>query len=297
MGSSSFTDTIYGYATTDAGMRKAYDDLCEYALDESGSNPYNGTISTTNGVVRGGSELLVENTTEFFKAAQYAQNHTSKWDDCMAFPLREVADPVIEHHGTVTVTRSVRVSDMEDSWSGPVLNKAAATRITRSVLRKYAAGLGDATFTPDTLAGNGKAPTKDPVCTGSRAKVSAAGTVEESGNGRLETRYVTVDSGGPIRSREYAWDTAHTTAARAYSAARKLAQAKAREGKKACIEVVPVVRHVDGAAPKISVKPWSVATAKTGTVTAQLTLDVGELITPAKPTGRTGWMFAGWAAE
>ena len=47
MGAHNFEQTIY----TQKSMRDAYDELVQEALHEDGHNGYNGTISTTGGVI------------------------------------------------------------------------------------------------------------------------------------------------------------------------------------------------------------------------------------------------------
>lgn len=66
MGATNSIDIMWGYDHTPAGMKKAYEDAYADALYEYGHNPYNGTISTTNGVV-----LAKDNNYNAFKPMHY----------------------------------------------------------------------------------------------------------------------------------------------------------------------------------------------------------------------------------
>lgn len=91
MGAHSIEFTIpVAKVKTVASLRKWYDQAREDALWEDGHNPYNGTISTTNGILiedkrifkgRHGSGNLQD-------AVEYCLEHTRKWDEVRAVKAR-----------------------------------------------------------------------------------------------------------------------------------------------------------------------------------------------------------------
>ncbi len=84
MGAHNFHDSSYGESP-----KEAYDDAVSNALFEYGHNPYNGTISTTNGFVV--IPLREFETLDEWEERVLDDNRVRKWDACAC-----VRDPNVE---------------------------------------------------------------------------------------------------------------------------------------------------------------------------------------------------------
>lgn len=70
-----------------ADMDEAYQSRVEHAFYEYGHDPYNGTISTTNGAKQMTSTLMTIN-----EAGDWANEHiddVNKWEEAGAIPLKD----------------------------------------------------------------------------------------------------------------------------------------------------------------------------------------------------------------
>lgn len=135
MGAANDVDVVWGYAHTEDGMQKAYDDACSDALYEYGHNPYNGTIATTSGVV-----LAQKGEYSTFKPMHYIEFNAdsqfdewpdrfgaSKWGPAAAVPVftREGAD---SEYQTFEITRRVPVEKVvvkKDAYGNTALKLPA----------------------------------------------------------------------------------------------------------------------------------------------------------------------------
>ena len=86
MGAHTFSDTVIGNYTPQEAYRQAVDD----ALYEYGHDPYNGTISTTNGF-----QLLTDHprpgTQAFYKWEEKMLETVEKWGHCYAVEIKGAA--------------------------------------------------------------------------------------------------------------------------------------------------------------------------------------------------------------
>lgn len=89
MGACEFTDIMW----TDADLPTAYRAACDRSLSEHGREPYNGTISTTNGASRvlAGHVMTGKGATQ---VAQWSSNGdlpevpvARKWEDALAIAI------------------------------------------------------------------------------------------------------------------------------------------------------------------------------------------------------------------
>ncbi|MCL4414052.1 MAG: hypothetical protein M1522_04775 [Actinobacteria bacterium] len=104
-----------------ADAKSAYSDAVSQALSEYGSDPYNGTISTTRGF------QIVSATPMLMQAAErYAREHAgefSKWESCGAIP-------VVEGEGKRSVEVMVKVPgnpSNEERWA--ILNAQVKEKV------------------------------------------------------------------------------------------------------------------------------------------------------------------------
>lgn len=104
MGSHFCYETYTGTATVEA----AYNELCRNAVSEYGTDPYNGTISTSNGyLVEGNDPLTIPEAEEL---AHSLSEGLQKWGPWIAIPLAETETKTVE----VTVNaRTDSVRDLE----------------------------------------------------------------------------------------------------------------------------------------------------------------------------------------
>lgn len=122
MGSCTFTQII----TTTKSATEAYDDLVEQARYEWGSEPYNGTISTTDGLHEVPSKPLT-----IAQAAEIVSERIatmSKYEPCQVLPLVTQSEAVYE---TVSCSEPLSVEvpvDADDETIARAVHRAAKVR-------------------------------------------------------------------------------------------------------------------------------------------------------------------------
>jgi hypothetical protein len=116
---SSFDTTLY---RGDADVAAAYDALTAQALTEFGSDPYNGTISTSRGyVVHKGAPVSV---TAARRIADAHADRLQKWGPWLAIPITEPETRTKQ----VTVVLRADAANGEEHEIGSALRAAAASK-------------------------------------------------------------------------------------------------------------------------------------------------------------------------
>ncbi len=253
MGSTNFENVYYG----DSDMTNAYRELCEDATHEDGTDPYNGTISTTDG-----ARLLVGSPMSEIAARKLAEAHLddfSKRGACGAIPL-------VARTEEKTCTRTVKVT-----IGGPVDYRSLRTAVE--------ATLADGEVAGDISWNNGHSFTSEvgralplPVV---KTKIEAAAT-----EGAAVTTYTVLRDG---RVLEQGFATQATARAQA------VAIAKADTSAETHTYGVRAVTSREGGDPDlVRVVRTVVSTKVTCRVAVALPVPAG--------ARRRGWFFFGWAA-
>jgi len=252
MGSTNFENVYYG----DSDMTDAYHELCEQATLEDGRDPYNGTISTTEGV-----RLLVGSPMSEIAAYKLAEAHLddfSKWEECGAIPLVDRAD-------AKTCTRTVKVT-----IGGPVDFRSLRTAVEATLADGEVAG--DISWNDEHYYNSAVRDLPLPVV---KTKIVAAAT-----GGAALTTYAVLRDG---RVLEQGFATQATARAQA------LAIAKAETSAETHTYGVRAVTSREGGDPDlVRVVRTVVSTKVTCRVAVALPVPAG--------ARRRGWFFFGWAA-
>lgn len=254
MGAHGFTEVVRG----NRSMEHAYRDVVSNALAESGSDPYNGTISTTNGVVLATDKLLSE-----AQAMNFAQEYYDGTREVPGVEKWEAAGAIRLLKSTgVTEERSKKVAlDTVEFAAYQQGNREVITSELR-ILKGY--DLIDFRVTKT-----------DPS-----AKVELKGT-----DGERETRYfIEGDGFGPYR-----WDAGHASQADAraflqdWISKAEVPHYRANHS----WGIYGVTRRADGA---------PLVRAKRLVKRAVLTVEYRMEKKPTRKTP-DGWFFFGWAAS
>ena len=259
MGSHTFDNTYYGDVTAD----QAYKALVEEALYDEGHDPYNGTISTTEGF------RVVQTTPVTLAEAERISNerieNLHKWGECEAIPL--VAETPAEYGESETGTVELNVT-------GDVYNDS---KKLDACLRKV---LGLKAV--DSIDGWSNV---RPWDTNRTTKVEV-GVKAEAPKEKAVTRYFVLPHRGMP-----AWEEGFATQAEARAS---LKTGVLRYGFNSIpdvdVEIIGITRRESGAP---LVKGTVFAKKVTGTLTVRYRRRV-----KAGTAGKTraGWYFYGWAA-
>jgi len=252
MGSTNFENVYYG----DSNMTDAYHELCEQATLEDGRDPYNGTISTTEGV-----RLLVGSPMSELAASKLARAHLddfSKWGECGAIPLVARAE-------TKTCTRIVKVT-----VPGPVDYESLYAAVEATFPVDEVAGEIDWNWSTGYTAVGSDLPL--PVV---KTKIVAAAT-----EGAAVTTY-TVLCDGRVLEQGFATQAA--------ARAQALAIAKAETSAETHTYGVRAVTSREGGDRDL------VRVVRT-VVSTKVTCRVSVALPVSPSSARGGWLFFGWVA-
>lgn len=256
MGSATFFHVVVGHKDDlDGAYKSAVDD----ARREFGDNPYNGTISTTNGVRLAHPTPMTEQAA-MDKADDLIDAYT-KWESAGAIPLVKSIPAVRGEATRTTVTVTVK-GDADHDTVKATFAKALKVRP------------GDITDITTLV----RKPTY----------ISRAVAPKE----KSETRYFIMRPDG----RMPVWEAGHATQSEARAAAMIQPNPSVFERRWGSIdhvtaEIVGITRRVTGE-PLVTVTH----TPKTIEVTADV--KTAKITTPAKATTEHyGWLIFGWAAE
>ncbi len=254
MGSTNFENVYYG----DSDMTDAYRELCEQATREDGTDPYNGTISTTDGV-----RLLVGSPMSEIAARKLAEAHLddfSKREACGAIPL------VARAQGK-TCTRNVEVT-----VGGLVDYQSLRTAVEATLAAGEVAG-GFYWNDGHPFASEVRRALPLPVV---KTKIEAAAT-----EGAAVTTY-TVLCDGRVLEQGFATQAA--------ARAQAVALAKADTSVQTQTYSVRAVTSREGGDPDL------VRVVRT-VVSTKITCRVTVALPVAAGARRRGWLFFGWAAS
>lgn len=261
MGTHNFENVIY----TDGDARTTYETLVDEALHECGHDPYNGTISTTAGVVevRGVKPMTLA---EAHTMIEQRLDNLSKWEACEALPLVDEKPAQWERLGNQEVTVTV---------TGAVFNDP--TQLTAALAKALRVD-------PDQVDGYTTHDPKHPLTerTAVTPKVEAVAP-----KGKTETRFFIIDR--TLRQMPD-WEGGYATQAEARAAlpdvlGRNFRSIPARE-----VEIVSVTRRATG-------EPLVTATVSAKKVEATFTVNLRrQMKAGTVGTSRAGWVFYGWAA-
>lgn len=294
MGAHNFEHTIY----TDSDMETAYRKAVEDARTEHGLDPYNGTISTTEGAVL--SPLHTDNPTpedqiDWNKISERL-DHLDKWSHCEALPIFKVVAPQTERVGFFTVEVSVASGLLAGSPYDPHLLEALQAAFTKEI-HKRIRNDGQLTMEPDY---RGEVRT---VTTGRTYKdytasywahqiLQAPKATTRATKGHTETRYFVIKAGEGSLPR---WESGHPSQAEARAALPAALPASRGwdQSPTASYEVIAMTRRVGGE-PLVT---HSLDAASGKTTRVRVRGQVSEVIEPAQMTRQKGWVFYGWAAS
>jgi len=171
MGSQGFSEVIY---TTDS-LRDAYRSLVLDAKAMHGNNPYNGTISTTEGV-----QLHNTNGPVLFQEAQriadQRMEHLSKWENAEAIQLIDESKfPVRKQTKKVKIT----AQEIKDNGGDPTQALLAVARANASLRANEVVTSAEIAYEPGTST---------------RSITPKYRVVTKATEGKTETRYLITNS-------------------------------------------------------------------------------------------------------
>lgn len=142
MGSCSFFNTS---ANSDA--RAAYNDLLATARSEFGSDPYNGTISTSEGFRIANNRVMTE--TEAMNYADGRLDHLSKWDACEAVRVgkpsktrnRTMTKTIAVDHGCIPSGEIRKAFGLSDAATVEVIEQGPF-KVSKKIVKAKTAGAG-----------------------------------------------------------------------------------------------------------------------------------------------------------
>lgn len=301
MGSINFEEVIY----TTASMKDAYAQVVQDALVEWGTEPYNGSISTTDGVVLSPLATCtpIPESQVDREAIGARLDQLSKWGPCEALPVLEVIPARVDRvPGRCTVETSVpadAVSASNGHSNIAPLKEVLTKQATRSVHKQLRdTGLRTVQHTDEhtTTLRAGEKVQDYRVHVVDYQIVSPAKATTRATPGPTETRYFILPAlDNPHHRRDLpAWDTGFPTQAKARAALpQTLPQTLGQRNLHVGYEIVSMTRRATGA----GLVEHSLD-ALEGKKTVKVTLDVSvsRVVEPEQVTKRPGWLFYGMAA-
>lgn len=293
MGSHNFDCTIY----TDADMETAYREAVADAEIEFGHEPYNGTISTTEGAqlspLHTGTPTL-ESQIDWDRLTDRL-DHLNKWGPCEALPILRVVPARTEQIGTITIETNLPSDLLQGTHYDPTMHAAMEDALTKEVHKRIRRD-GQLECEPDYL---GRSRTVETGRTHKDYKVSyfahqvaqAPKTTTRATKGRTETKYFVLPEGASNLPR---WDSGYPTQAEA-RAALPMTLPSSRgwdQSPRAAFEVISMTRRVGG--HPLVTHTLDAATGKTTRV--KITGHVWRVTEPEQTTDQKGWLFYGMAA-
>lgn len=294
MGASNFDLIVYGKKS----MEEAYKEAYEEALYMDGHEPYNGTISTTNGVRPSPiSSTPVREDQIDYNAVSARLDHLNKWETCEAFPIKEVTPARHDYLGVVDVEARMPSALFERSADAGEKHAEAQRVFLREVRKTLKAG-GSIPFVRDYLGRASNALTTDGLDLSAlevdRVAVTPEQEVQRTSTrataGKVETRYFILRENQREMPR---WELGYSSQAEARARLPKSLKDPSRITSES-YEVISMSRRASGE----GLVAHEVSLAGRGkTVPVRLRGALSVLVEKAKVTGRTGWCFYGWAAS
>lgn len=294
MGAHNFDLTVY----TTKSMQDAYEEAVEQALYEDGHEAYNGTISTTCGVVRSpisATPIREDQTPD--GAVSERLHHLNKRDVCEALPIKRVEPPQYRDIGVIEVEARMQV----DLIGADAPYEERRVAMTKTFLREVRKALKAGKVFDFVQPTFGSANTKSAIPKGMDLSAldvhQLVMTPEARGlkastratSGRTETRYFILSEGQHEMPR---W--AAGFASQAEARARLPKKFRDSRVQRERYEIVSMTRRVSGEA----LVTHELSLGERGkTVPVRLKGRLLECTAKAKVTGETGWLFYGWAAS
>lgn len=295
MGASNFDHAVY----TTQSMQEAYQAARAQAVEEYGYDPYNGTISTTNGVIASPlSSTPVRMDRVDWDAISNRLDHLQKWENCEALPIKEVRHAQFRQVGVVQIEARVPSAifdnDVDQGDRRAEIQKVFLRSVRKALkageaLPRLCAAWGQEVAGAVTAEGVDLAALEvrslsvTPTEQGQRASTQAT-------NGKVETRYFVLREGQREMPR---WEYGLSSQAEARTYLPKTLTHPAQFSSER-YEIISMSRRVSGE-PLVTHEVSLDGRGKT--VPVRIKGELVECTEQAEETGRTGWLFYGWAAE
>lgn len=298
MGATSFEEIVW----TEATAHDAYLDAVDRATCDFGSDPYNGTISTTSGVEVYSADTPVS-VDEALRIGGKRIAHISKWGPCEAIRVYQESDEKIETIlDKVTATVRVDSSIIDEPYHG---QRAMVAQAAQKHLDKTAAsGAVTGSVRDNRRFSFDPVERTVDVSTADRKNLRASlgmsfrmrpkvKTTTEAPKVQRVTRYFIID---PSSTQMPSWDDGFASQSDARS---HLPKELSRAGmfddhpSDQQYEIIAITRREEGL-PLVAHKVSSGRKPKT--VEVEVTYGVEKIIERPQRTGRTGWFFYGMAA-
>lgn len=294
MGASNFETKVY----TTKSMRDAYDEAVEEARYYDGADPYNGTISTTNGVIASPlSSTPVREDQIDWDAISGRLDHLNKWEHCEALPIKEVQAAQHREVGVIEVEARMPSALFEDGSDYGERREETEKVFLREVRKALKAGEA-LHLLHRTLGRTANTVTADEVDLSALEVHQVVATPEDRGyttstqatGGRTEIRYFILREGQGEMPR---WESGYASQADARAHLPKKPSGRSQAHRER-YEVISMSRRASGEA----LVTHEVSLSQRGkTVPVRLKGRLMECTQKARVTGRKGWLFYGWAAE
>lgn len=279
----------------EGAMDEAYWQANAEATSEYGTDPYNGTISTTDGVQLSpwrSETVPLEDDPALIAFTSERLDHLQKWDVCEAVRVRESIPARTEHLGRVRLNTTLTVEEYADTDKRHANLKRAAQETIDATVRKAKRTGNPAKVTfQNHLRGVTRECTLDSAIRVSQpqvAEVLSARYTTRATEGKAETRYFILKRGDVSGQQMPKWEDGHATQAKARAALPKTSITGAEQ-----YEIIGMTRRVGGA-PLVE---HAAVPSKSSKVSLCVDVNLERVITPAHAGERTGWLFYGWAAR
>lgn len=297
MGAANFTATAYGKMT----MQEAYDQLYEQARSEYGSDPYNGSISTTEGVVRSPiSPAGPIREDQIDGAALDARmTHLGSRGVCEAIPVHQVSPAQYSRLGTTVADVIVPTVLFDPAQTTEQDRDNALALALVKAVRKQAKTEGTVPLeerqvvrnNPKTLAHPAKMDPNTLVVDYIRYEFTETKPFTKATQGKTETRYFIIRKGDGQMPK---WDAGHLSQAAARAALPAgLPLSMGRLAGVVRYEIISMTRRATGDA----LVEHEVTALRGKTVKVRLRSSLSERTKDAEVTGTEGWYFYGWVAD
>lgn len=297
MGASNFDTTVY----TSKSMRDAYADAVEQARYEFGAEPYNGTISTTNGVIASPlSSTPVREDQIDWEAISKRLDHLRKWENCEALPIKAVQPAQYREVGVIEVeTRlpsALFEKDVDYGERHAEFQKAFLREVRKALKAGKALHLLHSTLGRNAntvTAGKVDLPALDVHQVSATPEAHGYRTSTQATAGKTKTRYFILKEGQREMPR---WESGFASQAEARARLPKTPSNAPRfsTSSREVYEVISMSRRASGEA----LVTHEVTLGQRGkTVPVRLKGRLEQCTQKAKVTGETGWLFYGWAAS
>lgn len=291
MGAQDFEVTIY----TQGSLQDAYQLAVEEALYEQGHDPYNGTISTTQGAVLSplSDGIPVPENDLDLAAIEQRFDHISKWGSCEAIPILQTTPDKTEGLGQVTIETTIPSATLLPECPAMETRKAvhdAYTKAVRRAIRTDGAITIDGNMLKDAKTVPTPGATSDyTTAVAGFSMIQRPKITTKATTGKPETRYFIITEDQNVMPK---WQDGYPSQAAARAALPTQTPGRHRYSPVAHYSIISMTRRNSG--EPLVTHTLDMAAGKTTKVSIRG--HVGRILQRGEVTDERGWYFYGLAA-